>query len=136
MTTKTRRRFNSTIPLTRHEALHNWPHWSDADRSFVSAEIDRLGATEFYRQPAGVSVLVVKPHAERASMWLRAGYIDYQPGDGHDDALPSAQGIPWMPLSRFSPRGPNLPHQHEADQRLCPSCNLLLPTTGVCDDCS
>lgn len=131
------RNFIADFPLTRHEAVHWWKRWNDDDRRRAEQEIDRLGCTEFFRQPAGITVLCVREGEPSASIWLTAGRISFPEGKQPHDAYPrpADPGIWSINLSRHEEHGKRSVTEREAPEPVCKTCFTVLPKSGQCDYC-
>jgi hypothetical protein len=116
--------------LKRTEALGFYHYWSDADRGFALAEIERVGAVDFYAVESGTYVRCNDADGTPL-LWLHAGFIDYAASCSPETARPSPNAGGLVPLSRFSlgERGEVRPQRPD---EICGNCFEAKSAAGVC----
>lgn len=117
--------------LTREQALRRNPDWSFADLRTVEQNLDRLRVRTFYVTPSE-SYVGCLDSSGRLVMTMHYGYLEFTRGNAPAD-LPDPDS-PWLELSTFRPRTRPTAATDEIAQ-FCPTHNIALPRTGICDEC-
>jgi len=120
--------------MTRAEMLKFNPRWSAADRSIVSEELDRLGATGFTYRQKGYNIYVevasatgqTLMHVSKGTMYFGDNAPD-RPGvhDFGDDKV--------LRLSTYRAGGGARAEKATGDT--CPRCFQQMSLTGECGNC-
>lgn len=119
--------------MSRDEALKWNALWSIADRRRIEEQFDRLGVVGFYSPPSG-GYVGCEDRTGRRVMFLSPGYVEFK-----KDVVPLELCEPTWPgfaLSTFRHRAAGADFEREGLGNFCPVHGLLLPLTGLCDDCA
>ena len=121
----------SRRPLTRDQVLSWNSDWSYTDREMLGQELDRVEAIGFYVPPSGGYVGCTNADG-RVVMTIAPGYVYFKP-----DTAPAGRCHPgWngYTLSTFRERA-DTTSTPSPEPRICSTHNVVLPATGICDDC-
>lgn len=112
--------------LTREQALRWNPKWSSSDRSVIEQHLNRLSPQTLYMPPSGGYIGCADEGGTNV-MVLYRGYLTCQP-DGPEPAWD------WHELSTYRPHAsPTAPP--EQDEQVCAKHYIVLPLSGICDEC-
>lgn len=115
------------------EQLLAWnSKWSRSDLNKLVEHADRLGLVQ-YEQSADRGSVVGFDVSGRSRMTVHPGYLEFRKGSEPDEGVD--KGRLWIELSTFQAR--SSPKFRPVDnEKICPVHGLLLPSSGLCDECA
>src|SRR5688500_12321531 len=125
---------NKNNPITLAQVLSHNKRWTEDDRQIILEHIERLNVVSYFLQDCGYDVNLF--NGEDWVAWITHGRIIFRPGF----APPEAQSAHWREY-RYIPLSTTIgDHYHRAatksvEEPVCPSCFMVLPKTGQCDNC-
>jgi len=125
--------------LSQTQVLGWFELWDDTDRAWITAALDAVPDAVCILPPSGGYIGVWRD--DRHALVIRPGYLVWPAGRWTTDLPPGLfpdmredEHGQWHLLSTFRARDGGNPTE-ERPATICPTCNMALPLTGVCDHC-